>query len=205
LKPIASSTFFVSKVNPELVAVSAGGFHVKRRPALFQSGPHLSRQVGWIALARHVHVEDRRNGPQHMIVQRRDLDAFREQLAHNRIDLAPGQHQVAHHDRGAAHGVEGQPAAERERRPEGDPVDGNVEVASRKPVSVHLVGDNRRPGEDRVNDRPVGLACLRVRGQSQAQTDDGGRKTITHDVSFLLKPPNSEFKSTHRTYAVIKY
>ena len=76
-----------------------------------------------------------------MIVERSDLDAFREQLAHDRIDLALGQDQVAHHHRSVTHGVEGQPAAESKRRPEGYPVNGNVEVASRQPVSVYLPGD----------------------------------------------------------------
>ena len=49
-------------------------------------------------------------------------------------------HEVAHDHRAAIHALEGEPAAERERRLDGDAVEGDVQVAARQCVFVHVAG-----------------------------------------------------------------
>ena len=67
-----------------------------------------------IAVPVHMHVHREGLVAQKVIVQRRDLDAARRKLGHDRVDLVHGQHEVAHHHALVAHLLEGEPAAERE-------------------------------------------------------------------------------------------
>ena len=96
-----------------------------------------------------------------------DRDAAGEQLRHHRIDLALGQHEVAHDHRAAIHALEGKPATERERRLDRDAVEGDVQVAARQCVFVHvprLVGA-------RFAERLIHLAPLHVGGQRRASRE----------------------------------
>ena len=78
--------------------------------------------------------------PQQVIVHSGDLAAILDELEHDRIDLGFEQHQIAHDHDPAMHGLERGPAAERERRADGDAVERDVEIGARKRITVHVPG-----------------------------------------------------------------
>ena len=64
-------------------------------------------------------------------MHRGDLEAAFEQLRHDRIDLGLQQHEVAHHHGAIMHRLERDPAAERQRRLDGDAVERHGEIGTR--------------------------------------------------------------------------
>ena len=83
--------------------------------------------------------------------------------AHDRIDLGLEQHEVAHHHRAAMRRLERDPAAERERRLDGDAVERHGEIGARKAVAMDIAGHGRLSAE-----RSVDLAASRCLGPQAA-------------------------------------
>ena len=117
-----------------------------------------------------VHIERRGAAAQQMIVDGGDLDAVLDQLGHDRIDLGLQQHEVAHHHGAAMHRLEGDPAAERQCRPDGDAIERHLEVGSRKAVAMNIAGYGGRPAQRFVNLLPIDLLgiCDRYERHRQA-------------------------------------
>src|SRR5262249_29734891 len=105
---------------------------------------HLDR----IAATADVQVEGRGVRTKQVIMHRRDLDPILDQLGHHGINLAFQEHEIAHgHDFGGRsghpfgmHWLECYPAAKRQSRFYGDPIEGDVKVSARKTVSVDVPG-----------------------------------------------------------------
>src|SRR5215469_832719 len=106
---------------------------------------HLDR----IAATADVQVEGRGVRTKQVIMYRRDLDPVLDQLGHHGINLAFQEHEIAHrHDFGACrsghpfgmHRLECYPAAKRQSRFDGDPIEGDGKVSARKAVPVHVAG-----------------------------------------------------------------
>ena len=70
-----------------------------------------------------MHVEGRGIGAQQMVVDGGDLKPAFDQLGHDRIDFGFKQHEVAHNHRAAMRWLERNPAAERQRRFDGDAIE----------------------------------------------------------------------------------
>ena len=96
-----------------------------------------------IAVAADMHVERCGIGAQQVVVNRRDLDAAVDHFGHDRIDLGFQQHQVAHRHRFAVHRLERDPAAERQRWPDGDAIQRHRQIGARKSIAMDIAGDGR--------------------------------------------------------------
>ena len=105
------------------------------------------RQLDRIALSQHMHVH--REGPvaQQMVVQRRHLDAAREQLRHDRVHLLLGQDEIAHHHGAVAHFLEGKPAAERETWLQFDAVQRRLDIGARQANAIDAARGGARFAE----------------------------------------------------------
>ena len=89
-------------------------------------------------MAADVHVERRGAAAQQMIVDRGDLEAAFDQLDHHRIDFGLEQHEIAHHHGPAMRGLERDPAAERQRRLDGDAVERHGQIGAGKAVAMDV-------------------------------------------------------------------
>lgn len=90
-----------------------------------------------ISLSGDVHIEGRGLRPQKMIVDSCYRYAAGEQLAHDGIDLILDHDQIAHDHGFAAHGFEGEPATQRERRLDSHTVHGDMQIGSRQAEFMH--------------------------------------------------------------------
>ena len=133
-----------------------------------------------------MHVERRRIAAQHVIVDGGYVEAVLDQLAHHRIDLALGEHQVAHHHDAAMRRLECHPAAERERRLDGDAVERDGEIAARKAVAMNVGGDRGRAAERGVDLLPIDR--LRARRQGEAREHERYRQgcECTHLATSMM-------------------
>ena len=113
-------------------------------------------------MAADMHVKRRGIAAQHVIVDGGDLDAALDQLGHDRIDLGLEQHEVAHHHRFAMRRLERGPAAERQRRPDGDAVERHLQIGARKTVAMNVAGHGAGPSQRLIDLLPVdllGMGC----------------------------------------------
>jgi len=145
------------------------GRRAERRCGEGQSAVDRRRQLRRCAAAADVHVHHARGLVQQVVVERGLRDPTLLELRENRTDLALEQHEVAHqHCLGVAHLLEGDPGAERQRRLDGHPGGGDVQVTARH---SNLVGPVRlkrpRLTEPRIHlfpvdgrERPRGLRAL---------------------------------------------
>ena len=121
-----------------------------------------------------MHVHRHHVGPQQVVVDRRDLDAARQQPLHHRIDLVLGEHEVAHRHRSVSHGHESDPAAQRQGGLDGHAVDHDLEVGARQAEAVDTAGSGRRQraSEGRRHLVPVDVGCT---GNGTAEEDAGNK------------------------------
>ena len=103
-----------------------------------------------------------------MVVDRGDLEPAVQQLGHDRRDLGFEQHEVAHHHGLAMHRREGDPAAERQGRLDGDAVERDMQIGPRQSVAVDLAADGGGLAEGGVDLLPVDLGSAGGQGQRSA-------------------------------------
>ena len=142
----------------------------ERRLACCQRVADGGGHLDGIAVAADMHVERRGARAQQVIVNGGDLEPALDQLRHDRIDLGFQQHEVAHHHGLAMHRLERDPAAERQRRLDGDAVERHGEIGARKSIAMHVAGDGRLPAEDLVDLLPVD--CLGVGARDERFGED---------------------------------
>lgn len=85
-----------------------------------------------VSLATDMHEQDVRLEIVQVMVQGRDLDATLFELADDRVDFVPRQHEVAHHHRIFAAFLEGEPGAECEGSLHLHAIGGDLQVAARQ-------------------------------------------------------------------------
>jgi hypothetical protein len=117
-----------------------------------------------------MHVESRRAGAQHVIVHGSNLQPALDELEHDRIDLRLQQHQIAHGHHAAMRRLERDPAAQRQRRLDGNTIERDRKVGARKAVTVHIAVDGGLPAEDVIDLLPIDF--LRSRGGVQEHRKD---------------------------------
>jgi len=127
-----------------------------------------------------MHVEGWRIGAKQMIVQGRDLQTLGQQLRHHGIDLRLRQHEIAHHHRRVAHGLECDPAAEREAGFELDPVEADLEIGARKSVAVNGPAHRRSAAEYEIDFLPVRFGRRRRLCAQQRKGRKDHRRHRTH-------------------------
>ena len=115
------------------------------------------RHLGRVTMAADMHVEGRGARPQQVIVHGGDLEPAFDQLEHDRIDFAFKQHEVAHHHGFAMHRFERDPAAERQRRLDGDAIERHREIGARKAVAI--ARHPRRQAFCQAHRRPFASRC----------------------------------------------
>ena len=86
----------------------------KRRLAFGKCRADGSRQFDRIAVTADMHVEGGRTGAQQVVMDCGDVEAVLDHLRHDGFDLGFQQHQIAHHHDFVTHGLECDPAAERQ-------------------------------------------------------------------------------------------
>ena len=89
-------------------------------------------------MAANMHVERGGAGSQQVIVDGGYLEPALDHLEHDRIDFGFEEHEVAHHHGLSLNRLERDPAAERQRRLDGDAVERHGEIGARKTVAVHV-------------------------------------------------------------------
>ena len=108
-------------------------------------------------------------------MHRGDLEAVRDQLGHDRIDLGLEQHKVTHHHRPALHRLERRPAAEGQCRPDGDAIERHLQVGARKAVAMDVARYGGGPPQRFVDLLPVDVllvAILGVRAADECRRQD---------------------------------
>ncbi len=88
-------------------------------------------------------------------MNRGDFHAAFDQLGHDRVDLALEQHKVTHRHCRVPHRLEGNPAAERKRRPDRDAVQRHLQVRPGKAPAMNSAADRSGSTEDAVDLGPV--------------------------------------------------
>ena len=106
-------------------------------------------------MAADVQIERHRFGAQQMVVDRRDFEAARLQLADHGIDLAAQQDQIAHDHRTIMHRLERRPAAKRQTGLDSDIIDLHLQVGPRKAIAVDVARDGRASADGRIDLLPV--------------------------------------------------
>ena len=114
----------------------------ERRLAFGKRVADRGRHFDRIAVAADMHVEGRRTRAQQVIVDGGDVEAALDHLCHHRFDLGLQQHQIAHRHDFATHGLERDPAAERQRRLDRHAVERHGEIGTRKAVTMDVAGDD---------------------------------------------------------------
>jgi hypothetical protein len=131
-----------------------------------------------------MHVVRRGVAAQHVVVNRGDLHAVLNQLGHHRIDFGLEQDEVAHDHRPAVGRLECGPAAERQGRLDGDPVERHRKVGARKPIAVNVARYGGAPSYRFIDLFPVDL--LGAGGGAKCR-HSANRKHVngTHDDVLL--------------------
>jgi hypothetical protein len=88
------------------------------------------RELRRIAISLHMHIHRERLVAQQVIVQRRDLDFPRGELAHDGVDLIHGQHEVAHDHAVISHFLESEPTPERKTGFQLDAVECDLQIGA---------------------------------------------------------------------------
>jgi hypothetical protein len=70
------------------------------------------------------------------------------------------QHKVAHHHHAAVRRFERRPAAECERRPYGDAIDGHLQIAAREAVAMDVAGDGTAASDCGIDLLPIDLLSV---------------------------------------------
>ena len=92
-----------------------------------------------------------------MVVDGRDFEPALAQLRDDRIDFAFEQDEIAHRHRFAMRRLEGDPAAERERRFDRDAVESHRQIGAREAITMNVACHRRLPAERLIDLLPVEL------------------------------------------------
>jgi hypothetical protein len=119
-----------------------------------------------VAVPCDMHVHGGGLGAEEVVMQSRHFDSVLDQHRHHRIDLVMGQDQVAHDHGLIAHGLEGEPGAEREARLDVDAVERDLQVRARQADAVDAARRHRAFLAEGFADRlPVRLGRSRSRNR----------------------------------------
>ncbi len=113
-------------------------------------------------MSADVHVVGRGIAAQDVVVDGGDLDPVLDQLGHDRSNLGVEQHEIAHHHRSAVRRLECGPAAERERGPDGDAVDRDLQVAARKAIAMDVAGNGAAATDCGIDFLPIDLLSVHL-------------------------------------------
>jgi hypothetical protein len=97
-------------------------------------------------------------------MDRGDLDAVLDQLAHDRSDLGVEQDKVAHHHHAAVRRLERRPAAKCQAGPDGDAIDGDLKVGAREAVAMDVAGDGCTAPHCGIDLLPIDVLSVCCRG-----------------------------------------
>ena len=101
------------------------------------------------------------------------------QFGHHRRDLGVEQDQVAHHHGLSMHRRKRHPAAERERRFDGDAVERDMQVGARQPIAMNLAADGRGLAQRGVDLFPVDVGGMGGQGDDEGCAKRKQRGTVS--------------------------
>ena len=91
-----------------------------------------------ITVPGDMHIKGFRIRMEQVIMHRCDLETALDHFRHHGTDLGLEQYEIAHNHGSALHRLERKPAAERQRRLDGDVVQRHREIAARKSVAADV-------------------------------------------------------------------
>jgi len=97
-------------------------------------------------------------------MDRGDLESAVHQFGHDGRDLGVEKDEVAHHHGPALHRREGDPAAECQRRLDGDAIQRDVQVRTRQAIAMNLAADGRGLAKCGIDLLPVDVGGAGGRG-----------------------------------------
>jgi uncharacterized protein YbcV (DUF1398 family) len=107
-----------------------------------------------------------------MVVNRSDFDAALQELAHNRIDLGLGEHQVTHDQRTVLHRLEAKSSAQRQSRLDCNAVERHLQITARNAVAVDFASYRSRLAERGVYFWPVDFAGICLADECKRQNEN---------------------------------
>ena len=115
-----------------------------------------------------------------------DFEAALDQLAHHGGDFLLEQDEVAHHHRASMRRLERGPAAERERRLDGDTVYRDAQIGARQSIPVNAPLHSGGLAERGIHFLPIDVLSAGHAGKRQCKGGYQKRKQTAHcHVSFI--------------------